>query len=121
MRGKLLPADFEGESLRDPELVRIARATEVIADPELTAIYEERKPCDVTLTLRDGRTLRERVDYCRGEPENPPTEEAVVAKFRDLAAPHLSIAAADCIIDFALDIERRPDLGSLAEALQSAT
>jgi 2-methylcitrate dehydratase PrpD len=56
-RGKLLPADFEGESLRDPELVRIARATEVITDPELTAVYEERKPCVVTLTLRDGRTL----------------------------------------------------------------
>jgi 2-methylcitrate dehydratase PrpD len=119
-RGKLLPADFEGESLRDPELVRIACATEVIADPELTALYEERKPCVVTLTLRDGRTLSERVDYCRGEPENPPTEAAVVTKFRDLATPHLSIGAADCIVDFALDIERRPDLRPLAAALQSA-
>ena len=112
-RGKLLPADFEGESLRDPELARIARATEVIADPELTAIYEQRKPCDVSLMLRDGRTLRERVDYCRGEPENPPTEEAVVAKFRDLTAPHLSKAAADCIVEFVMEIERRKNLRPL--------
>ncbi len=117
-RGKLLPADFESESLRDPELVRIARATEVIADPELTAMYESRKPCDVILFLRDRRTLRERVDYCRGEPENPPTEEAVVAKFRDLTAPHLSKRAADRIIEFVMDLERRGNLRPLAEALQ---
>lgn len=117
-RGKLLPADFEGESLRDPELVRIACATEVIADSELTAIYEQRKPCDVTMTLRDGRTLRERVDYCRGEPENPPTQDAVVAKFRDLTAPHLSKAAADCIVEFVMETERRTNLRPLAEALQ---
>jgi 2-methylcitrate dehydratase PrpD len=117
-RGKLLPADFEGESLSDPELARIARATEVIADPELTAVYEQRKPCDVSLILRDGRTLHERVDYCRGEPENPPTEQAVVAKFRDLTAPHLSQTAADCIVEFVMDAERRTNLGPLAQALQ---
>lgn len=118
-RGKLLPADFEGESLRDPELARIARATEIIADPELTAIYESRKPCDVSLILRDGRTLNERVDYCRGEPENPPAEEAVVAKFRDLTAPHLSQAAADCIVELVMETERRKNLHPLAEALQN--
>ncbi len=116
--GKLLPADFEGESLREPELVRVARATEVIADPELTAVYEQHKPCDVSLILRDRRTLRERVDYCRGEPENPPTEDAVVGKFRDLTAPHLSPAAADCIVEFVMDAERRTNLRPLAEALQ---
>ena len=117
-RGKLLPADFEGESLRDPELGRIARATRVVTDPELTAIYEQRKPCDVSLILRDGRTLNERVDYCRGEPENPPTEEAVVAKFRDLTAPHLSKTAADCIIEFVMQAEIRKNLRPLADALR---
>jgi hypothetical protein len=56
-------ANFEGERPHDLELSRVAKATEVIADPELTAIYAERKPCDVTIHLRDGRALRERVDY----------------------------------------------------------
>ncbi len=116
-RGKLLPADFEGESLRDPELARIARATEVIADPELTAVYEQRKPCDVSLILRDRRTLRERVDYCRGEPENPASEAAVVGKFFDLTAARLARETGEKIIDFVLDIERRKDMSRLGDWL----
>jgi 2-methylcitrate dehydratase len=117
-RGKVLPADFEDEAMRAPELVRIARATEVVADPDLTAIYQERKPCDVTLHLRDGRVLNERVDYCRGEPENPPSEAAVVAKFFDLSAGQLPPASAQNIAAFVLDIERRNDLSPLGEWLR---
>jgi len=117
VRGKLLPADFEGASLHDPELVRIARSTRVVDDPELTAIYEKMKPCDVTIVLRDGRALRERVDFCRGEPENPPTQEAVVQKFRDLTAGRLPDSAADRVIELVLDVERLANLHPLTEAL----
>ena len=55
-RGKVSPSDLEGESLHDPELVRFAKATRVEADPELTAIYHEKKPCDVTFHLKDGES-----------------------------------------------------------------
>lgn len=115
--GRLLPEDFEGSSPRDPELTRLARATEVVADPELTAIYAERKPCDVTLILRDGRTLNERVDYCRGEPENPPSEDSVVEKFRALAETSLSERAMDELADVVLSLERQPDTSRLSRLL----
>ncbi len=118
-RGKVLPADFEPESLCDPELQRIARSTEVLADPDLTAVYEERKPCDVSLILRDGRVLRERVDYCRGEPENPPTEEAVASKFLDLGIPRLPRSSASRIVDFVMELEHHEDLRTLRESLQA--
>ena len=116
-RGKVLPSDFEPQALRDPELQRIACATEVLEDPELTAIYEQRKPCDVTLYLRDGRTLHERVDYCRGEPENPASEATVIDKFFDLTATRLAPATGQKIVDFVLDVEKRADLSSLGEWL----
>ncbi|MEK7875008.1 MAG: hypothetical protein AAB325_02345, partial [Pseudomonadota bacterium] len=99
------------------ELARIARATEVIADPELTAVYEQHKPCDVTLYLRDGHALNERVDYCRGEPENPASEAAVVGKFFDLTAARLARGTGEKITDFVLDIERRKDLSHLGDWL----
>ena len=116
-RGKVRPVDFEAASLRDPELQRIARATEVVMDPELTAIYEQRKPCDVTLYLRDGHVLNERVDFCSGEPENPVTEAAVIDKFFDLTQGHLARDIGEKIIEFVLDIERRDDLSSLCNWL----
>ena len=109
--------NFAPESLHDPELQRIARATEVVADPQLTAIYEQRKPCDVTLYLRDGRALNERVDYCRGEPENPASETAVVGKFRDLTGTRIARATGEKIIDFVLDIDRQKDLSPVGDWL----
>jgi 2-methylcitrate dehydratase PrpD len=121
VRGRLLPADFEGASPRDAELVRLASATEVIAEPELTAVYAERKPCDVTLYLRDGRTLRERVEYCRGEPENPASEEALIGKFNALAAPFLPRASIDEFAGLVLSLERQTTLGRLDQILRTAT
>lgn len=119
-RGKVLPADFEPAAIRNPELQRIALATEVLADPALTAIYETSKPCDVTLHLRDGRALHERVDFCRGEPEHPPTEQAVIAKFFDLCAGHATSATAHEIVDIILSLEKRSDLRRLGELLRGA-
>jgi len=119
-RGRLLPADFEPASQADPELGRIARSTEVIADPELTAVYAERKPCDVTLHLRDGRRLRERVDYCRGEPENPASEDAVIAKFDALAAPFLPRASLEEFAGLVLSLERQTTPDRLDQILRAA-
>lgn len=119
-RGRLLPADFEGSSQADPELARLASATEVIADAELTAVYAERKPCDVTLQLCDGRRLTERVDHCRGEPENPPTEDAVIAKFNALAAPFLPRASIEEFAGLVLSLERQITLRRLEQILRTA-
>jgi 2-methylcitrate dehydratase PrpD len=115
--GVVRPSDFEGERPHDSELVRVAKSTEVIADPALTAIYAERKPCDVTVFLRDGRELRERVDYCRGEPENPPLPDTVVAKFREIAGSRLSAKALDEIVDRILRLERESDVTLLTRLL----
>jgi 2-methylcitrate dehydratase PrpD len=116
--GVVRSADFEGERPHDPELSRVAKATEVIGDPELTAIYAERKPCDVTIHLRDGRALRERVDYCRGEHENPPEPSTVIAKFRANAGELVPAAKLDEIAERVLSLEHERDLGPLLGLLR---
>jgi 2-methylcitrate dehydratase PrpD len=116
--GAVRPSDFEGEGPHDPELSRVAKATEVVADPALTAIYAERKPCDVTIRLHDGRALRERVDYCRGEPENPPQPSTVIAKFRANAGELVSAKVLDEISERVLGLEHERDLGPLLRLLR---
>ena len=116
-RGRVSPSDLEGESLYDPELVRFAKATHVEADPELTAIYHEKKPCDVTFHLKNGERINERVEYCRGDPENRPTGEAVVEKFRDLTESVLAPESQGAVIDFVMNIEEHPNLTRLKELI----
>jgi 2-methylcitrate dehydratase PrpD len=116
--GLVRPADFEGKNPHDPELTRVAKTTEVIADPELTAIYAERKPCEVTIHLRDGRALRERVDYCRGEPENPPEPATVIAKFRSNSGARLSTGMLNEVAERVLGLEHEKELGPLLRLLR---
>jgi 2-methylcitrate dehydratase PrpD len=116
--GMVRTADFEGERPHDLELSRVAKATEVIADPEFTAIYAERKPCDVTIHLRDGRALRERVDYCRGEPENPSEPSTLIAKFHANAGELASSKVLNEIAERVLGLERERDLGPLLRQLR---
>jgi 2-methylcitrate dehydratase PrpD len=118
--GEVRPSDFEGERPYDPELTRVARATEVIADPELTAIYAERKPSDVTIYLRDGSMLHERVEYCRGEPENPPTPEVVLKKFKTVGSVYGKPELMDEIADRILHVEREPNLSQLGKLLSQS-
>jgi 2-methylcitrate dehydratase PrpD len=116
--GMVRPSDFAGEPPHDRELTRVANATEVIPDPELTAIYAERKPCDVTIHLRDGRALRERVDYCRGEPENPVEPSILIEKFRANAGERVSAKALDEIAERVLGLESERELGPLLRRLR---
>jgi 2-methylcitrate dehydratase PrpD len=113
--GAVRPSDFEGETPHDPELARVALATEVVPDAELTAIYAEKKPSDVTVYLKDGRALRERVDYCRGEPENPPTPDTLLRKFRIVAGDGLDAATMDEIAERVLNLESEASLARLGE------
>ena len=116
--GRVLPGDFEGASIRDPELVRVAKATAVIPDPALTAIYNDRKPADVVITTQDGRSLHERVEFCRGEPENPASSETVAAKFFGLAGPFMAKATLAAIIDEIGRIDQAANLRGLGDLLQ---
>ena len=118
--GRVMPPDFEGDSTHDPELVRVAKATEIIADPALTAIYADRKPSAVTLVLRNGQSLIETVEFCRGEPENPADDATVMAKFRGLAEPYLASSGIEELADIALTLDRTENLGRLFTLLREA-
>jgi 2-methylcitrate dehydratase PrpD len=81
----------------------------------LTKIYAEKKPSDVTVYMKDGRTFHERVDYCRGEPENPPTPEVLLRKYYAVAGEHLDRMVMDEIAERVLALEDEPDLSRLSK------
>ena len=74
--------------------------TDCYHDPSLDADYPKRWPAEAEVVLRDGRVLRQRVEFATGEPENPVSREALVAKFVSLAAESVDnpMALADRIL-----------------------
>jgi 2-methylcitrate dehydratase PrpD len=90
--------------------------TDCYTDPSLDAPYPAVWPAEAEIVLRDGRSLRKRIEYALGEPENPVPRGDLVAKFCALAqgvAPEPQALA-----DRILQIDAQRDLRGLGAALR---
>ena len=77
---------FRGKAVLDTTVLDLARRVAVRENGAFTALCPEKRVASVTVELKDGRLLSRRVDYPKGEPENPISDEELRAKFRSLAA-----------------------------------
>jgi len=66
----------------------------------LSARYPQAVGNIVTLRLRDGRTLSQRVDHPRGHAQNPLSDAELEAKFRELARTRLEQHRADAVLQW---------------------
>lgn len=74
---------FEPLDKKAAELARKVIVTEI---PSLTAESPQKRIAIVTVHLQDGSNRIERVDYAKGEPENPMTSEELLQKTKMLFA-----------------------------------
>ena len=80
--GTVDQAQFSPARLADPELRALLQNVEIVADPDLTALYPEKFPARVIVTMDDGRQVEEMFMYPKGDPANPLSDEELEAKFR---------------------------------------
>ena len=66
----------------DEKIISLAKKVKVIEDPELTAESPKKRIAIVTVTMSDGTEQTSRVDYAKGDPENPMAEEEMRAKIQ---------------------------------------
>lgn len=84
-RGRAGLAEFNEETLRDPEVRGLLGRIECVRDASLDREYPRRWPAAVEIALSDGRRVRQRVEHALGEPENPVPREALVERFVELS------------------------------------
>lgn len=70
----------------DEGIIKLAQKVKVNELPELTLECPNKRIAIVTVTMYDGKQLQQRVDYAKGEPENPMTEEDLFQKEQQLKA-----------------------------------
>ena len=76
-------------------------------DPALDAQYPAAWPARVEITLVDGRTLSASVQYAKGDPRNPLSQDEVIAKHRTIVAGIVDEQTDDAILDFILGLETK--------------
>lgn len=84
--GTALVQQFTPERLDDPALDLLIAKINVEIDPDMDAVYPARYAGIVTIHTKDGRVVRERVDFSKGMPENPMGMDDIEQKFDSLTA-----------------------------------
>jgi 2-methylcitrate dehydratase PrpD len=87
-RGELGKNAYASESLRNPEILALAKRVHYRVDPEFPGPGRFKGAVDVR--LKDGRVFREVEEHTRGSAENPMTYAELRAKFDENASGFLS-------------------------------
>lgn len=87
--GELAP-----ETLSDPDILRVSRATKLIDDAHLTKISVGKRWADVTLFLKDGRQFTSGPRTPRGDVDMPLSDAEISEKFHLFSDPVLGTARA---------------------------
>ena len=118
-RGGLGFAEIDDSALEDPVIAALRPLVRIAEDPAMTARSTPSiRPARVTLTLKDGRSATAAREASVRDTVKPDWEPQVRAKFRELAAPHLTPAGMDAI-EAAVDrCEEWQTMGALIEPLR---
>jgi 2-methylcitrate dehydratase len=87
---QVTPAQFEMDKIMDAKLREQLDKVEVVADPEIEAVFPKLQRVIVKIRTTDGREFDEQLDYPKGDPRNPLTDAEIEEKFDALASAVLS-------------------------------
>lgn len=119
--GAVLPSSFSDEKLQDPVIWDLLGKINVVADPEIDALFPRVKRARVSITTTAGEKYTAQVDHAKGSPENPLTDEELVAKFRANASGVLTPEQMDKAIEATWKFEEIDDLSDYMALFSETT
>jgi 2-methylcitrate dehydratase len=96
--------------------LELMRKITVKEDAALTALFPARSATTLKVHLKSGKVVIEKVEYPKGHPENPVTDEEIELKFRQLTKSFLTESQVDAILDFVWALERQTSVTPLFES-----
>lgn len=97
--------DFTEEDLHDRNIRDAMKKVRVGVDASINGLYPEKWGSTVEIRLVNGKVLQQQTAYPKGDPENPPSKEEMIAKFKQLAND-LPANIVDDYIEYVMELER---------------
>jgi len=111
--GALGKSAYRNESLKNPEILALARRVHYHVDPNYPG--PGRFKGAVTITLKDGRIFEEVEEYNRGSKENPMSYAELRAKCDDNSSGHLSAVQRSQLADAIQTLDELKDASTLLD------
>ncbi len=116
---QVTPMQFTMEKIMDPAIRAQLQKVEVVADPEIEKVFPALQRVIVHIDTRDGRSFNKQLDYPKGDPRNPLTDQEVEEKFSALADGVLSNGAQKRVKDAIWNLERVGSVSELMSLMES--
>ena len=117
LHGKATLDEYTLESINSGRVRELMGKISCVRDPELEKEFPKKWPASVTLLTKDGKSYSTRIDYPKGDPENPLTWDELIDKFRNLISPVLGEARQNEIIERVRSLEKEQDLEAFSMLL----
>jgi 2-methylcitrate dehydratase PrpD len=82
--GKAGLDEFQLSKIKSEKVKRAMRLVECVVDPELDRTFPKQWGATAEILTREGKKYFAKVDYCKGDPENPLSWDELVDKFHGL-------------------------------------
>src|SRR6266852_3258306 len=90
LEGKIDNSSYAPKKFKDPKTLSFLKKVTVVEDKDLTAMYPEAVANRVTVKLSSGKVISKQVNYHKGHPKNPMSDQDVEKKFRTLTKRQLT-------------------------------
>jgi 2-methylcitrate dehydratase PrpD len=117
--GQVTQRQFDADRYRDPVVRGVMDKVEIVADDELTKLYPEKFPAQVSVAMTDGTVFEAEMYYPRGDPGNPLSDDELCDKFRDNVAGVLGDGDARTLLAVIRDLAGNRDMAALGALLRA--
>jgi 2-methylcitrate dehydratase PrpD len=108
--GKASLEEYTMEKVNSPRVKEVMQKVSCVEDPELDKVFPKQWPATVKIVTRDGKSYSAKIDYPKGDPENPLTWDELIDKVNGLASSIYSASHREEIIQRTRHLDAERDL-----------
>ncbi len=120
LHGRATLEEYTQKNIMSPEIKQMMKRIYCVGDPELDRDYPKKWPAFVALSTKDGQQYHTRIEFPKGDPENPLTWDELIHKFKSLISPVFPDERGAEIISYIRGIEAATNLKDLSRLLSKS-
>jgi len=109
--------EFHLSKIRSEAVKRMMRQVECVIDPDLDETFPRQWCATAEVFTKDGKRYFTKIEYCKGDPENPLSWEELIEKFHDLSSRTMTKKRRLSIVDQVNHFEKIQDIRKWAPIL----
>jgi 2-methylcitrate dehydratase len=113
----ITPLQFKPEKISNRELLALIQKIKVVADKNLEKEFPAMQPSIVDIKVKSGEEFSQRVDYAKGDPREPMTDDDLKDKFYGLTAEFMEDDQRKNIHDMIFDMENVASIKEFMKAM----